>query len=193
MFCAVKMSAIDYVRRFEAGVGTETRESMSDLNDLEQRIQTALAAITDNFRLQADAASKEVSGKDEEIAILKAQVESLEEELDKARDASAKVKALEVEAEELRVENQEITQQVEGMEVRFSNQDRWSHRLNKRNQILKNQIDELRQKNEQMVGDPDLINKTYESEVEHLKDQRTQDLQQVDKILADLTPLVEGQ
>jgi len=50
----------------------------------------------------------------------------------------------------------------------------------------------LRKANEELVGNPDLINTNLEREMEQLQAQHDIDLEEVNTILARLTPLVEG-
>lgn len=50
----------------------------------------------------------------------------------------------------------------------------------------------LRKANEANIGDPDLINSNLEREMEQLQAQHDIDLEEVNTILARLTPLVEG-
>jgi len=51
---------------------------------------------------------------------------------------------------------------------------------------------ELRKKNEELVGDPALINQNLERDITQLQEQHDLDLIEVNTILARLTPLVEG-
>ena len=50
----------------------------------------------------------------------------------------------------------------------------------------------LRKANEALVGDPELINSNLEREMEQLQAQHDIDIEEVNTILARLTPLVEG-
>ena len=61
----------------------------------------------------------------------------------------------------------------------------YSKRLEKLNESL-------RKSNEQNVANPELINKSLETELAEIKAQRSSDLETVNGILARLTPLVEG-
>ena len=60
------------------------------------------------------------------------------------------------------------------------------------NKHLKKMNTSLRKANEGNVGDPELINASLETELEQIKAQRDIDLEEVNGILARLTPLVEG-
>ena len=60
------------------------------------------------------------------------------------------------------------------------------------NKHLKELNASLRKANEDNVGDPELINSSLEAELEQIKAQRDIDLEEVNGILARLTPLVEG-
>lgn len=57
---------------------------------------------------------------------------------------------------------------------------------------LENLNESLRKSNEQNVANPELINKSLETELAEIKARRSSDLETVNSILARLTPLVEG-
>lgn len=155
---------------------------MSDLTDLEQRISMALdriaaissGRIADNADAAADQARLAQALEEEKTANAQ-----LEERLRVVRDrADAAIAQWRQKVERLQqqlVEAEKIMVQVRGI-----------------NERLREANAALRSRNEDMVGEPHLINQAMVAELEALRVARSADLAEMDAILDEMKPLIGG-
>jgi len=154
---------------------------MSDITELERRITAALDRISTG--LGKAGGSNAVS---DELVRLREALESeqsanaqLEERVRAIRDRQEDtVSALEAEVARLRE-----------AAVRH---DAEIQRLNRVNGQLRQNNHSLREANEQGVGDPHLINKAMMAELDSLRVSRDADRAELDAVLGELKPLLEG-
>lgn len=86
-----------------------------------------------------------------------------------------------------------LERKVERLNARVENQDIQFQRLKGATAQLRETIGILRDRNTNMVGDPDAIDQSLRAELEALKATRAADVDEMDTILEELKPLVEGQ
>ncbi|WP_157888265.1 hypothetical protein [Neptunicoccus sediminis] len=164
---------------------------MTQFPKIQARFDAALAVFEDAADNSADA------GKLEEQA---ATIERLKEELTTAQDAldEAKARIDEVEAERKaaleKAENQRVAlvKQIDTLDKARATNENNLTKARQYNKHLKKLNSGLRKQNEAHVGDVDLINASLEAEINQIKEQRDVDLEEVNGILARMTPLVEG-
>lgn len=157
---------------------------MSDISGLEQRITAALDRIGNglNRMSQSEAAPADPG----ELA-------ALQELLDGEKLANAqleeRVKAIKEKQESL-VRDLEIEVTSLRADIAAKNED--AERLKNINGRLRRNNRALRDANAQGVGDPDLINNAMVVELDALRANHESDRAELDSILVELKPLVEG-
>jgi chromosome segregation ATPase len=157
---------------------------MSDISGLEQRITAALDRIGNglNRMSQSEAAPADPG----ELA-------ALQELLDGEKLANAqleeRVKAIKEKQESL-VRDLEIEVTSLRADIAAKNED--AERLKNINGRLRRNNRALRDANAQGVGDPDLINNSMVVELDALRANHESDRAELDSILVELKPLVEG-
>ncbi len=168
---------------------------MTEFSKLEARLDAALGVLAAGGKTsKGDAANLaalegQVADLKKETATGAAQVKSVTEQLETARGKIARLK--EVVGEQ---KDSVLSCNNEAANLKESQADAIAQRDKAREYTLqlKEANFELRRKNEEMVGDPELINSNLEREIAQLKEQHDIDLEEVNNILARLTPLVEG-
>ncbi|MGB5560245.1 MAG: hypothetical protein WBN04_19805 [Paracoccaceae bacterium] len=154
---------------------------MSDITELERRITSALDRIgTGLVRIGGSGgASTEAAQLREALETERSANAQLEERVKAIRDRQEQtVGALEAEVARLR----EAAARHDG-EVQ---------RLKRINDQLRQNNQALRAANEDGVGDPHLINKAMMAELEALRATRDADRSELDAVLGELKPLLEG-
>ncbi len=165
------------------------------------------------IQARLDAALKTIEGASaggadpEDVKKLADQVASAEKDAAAAKEeAASAAKALKKARQRVDVLEKELAQKDEGADAQRTAMVKQIDALDKAraavdaeldktrqyNKHLKKMNASLRKANESNVGDPDLINQSLEAELEQIKAQRDVDLEEVNGILARLTPLVEG-
>ena len=140
------------------------------------------AADTEKLAKNLAAAEKTANTASDVAKAAQAEAASASEALQKARE---RVDALE----------KEVASGADGAEAQRAAMIKQIDALDKARQYnkhLKKLNTSLRKANEDNVGDPELINASLVTELEQIKAQRDIDLEEVNGILARLTPLVEG-
>lgn len=163
----------------------ETKKLSADLAAAQKSAEAANAAVK---AAQGDAKSAQ-----KELQAAKDDAEKASKSLKKAQD---RVKALEKELAE-KTDGQEaqraaMIKQIDALDKARANSDENLDKARQYNKHLKKLNSNLRKANEKNLGNPELINKSLEAELEQIKAQRDVDLETVNGILARLTPLVEG-
>ncbi|MEM9523938.1 MAG: hypothetical protein AAF982_08070 [Pseudomonadota bacterium] len=154
---------------------------MGDLTDLEQRISVALdriaARVNDRLAGDAGAMAADQARLAQALEEEKTANAQLEERLRVVRDrADAAIAQWRQKVERLQqqlVEAEKIMVQVRGV-----------------NERLREANAALRSRNEDMVGEPHLINQAMVAELEALRVARSADLAEMDAILDEMKPLV---
>jgi len=179
---------------------------MNDFSTLETRLDTALARLAQGGGVSAEQAKKLASAeaqladiKQENVNLAaaveasKAEAGNLAAQLEKARSRVRGFKAV-VESQKTEAEESEkaYASQISALETAQAETLAQRDKSREYSRQLKESAAELRSKNEEMVGDPDLINSGLALELAQLKEQRDFDLEEVNGILNRLTPLVEG-
>lgn len=157
---------------------------MTDISDLEQRISAALDRIGTGLSELATPTQGAVD--DTELTTLQ---EALEEERTANAQLEERVRAIRRKQERLvgslRNEVEELREQVAGRTAD-------TQRLETVNAQLRSNNQALRQANESGLGDSDLINSAMAAELDSLRASRGADRTELDTILSELKPLVEG-
>jgi len=168
---------------------------MTEFSKLEARLDAALGILAKGGKTSASDAGKIKSLQAQIVEIHKeskadkAKSTAVSEQLEVARSKIIRLK--EVVAEQ---KDSIASLMREAENLRASQADAIAQRDKAREYTLqlKEANFELRKKNEEMVGDPELINRNLERDMAQLKEQHDLDLEEVNSILARLTPLVEG-
>lgn len=168
---------------------------MTEFSKLEARLDAALGVLAKGGKTSAGDAEKIRSLQAQIVEIHKesqadkAKLTAVNEQLEVARGKIVRLK-------EVVAEQKDATASLmrEAENLRASQADAIAQRDKAREYTLqlKEANFELRKKNEEMIGDPELINKNLERDMAQLKEQHDLDLEEVNSILARLTPLVEG-
>lgn len=148
----------------------------------------------------ANAAADDLKSAVGDAKSVQSEVEAAKREAEKAKaalkKAQGRVKVLEGELAEKddRAEAQRtaMIKQIDALDKARANSEENLDKARQYNKHLKKLNNNLREANEKNVANPDLINKSLETELEQIKAQRDLDLETVNGILARLTPLVEG-
>lgn len=171
---------------------------MTDLSEIQARFDAALALIEGAAQSGSDA--QEVAGLKSELSEAQALAASAKEEAAKAsaaqKAAEAKVAELEAEANETadasEADEEAMAKQIEALEKARAASAAKEAKTKQFNKQLKKLNASLRAANEKNVGDPASINESMKAELAALKAEHAADLEEVNGILARLTPLVEG-
>lgn len=152
---------------------------MSDIEELNRRILSALDRVA--------------SGIDGFGAANRGEVEALRKALDEEREVNAQL------TERVRVLGERQEQVAAKMEAkavetedRMNKLDTQLQQLRKAQELLAEAGDALREANAEGVGDPDLINRSLEAELEALRAMRQAELAEADEIIAGLMPLLKA-
>lgn len=164
---------------------------MTDFSKLEARLDAALKTLGQGAKPTGSSTVLEgqVTDLKKKSQERNAQVEAIGGQLVIARDKIINLRKVvtqqadSISAQEKRAENLQGSQ-AEAIKQR--------DKAREYTLLLKEANFELRKKNEEMVGDPSLINDNLERDMAQLKEQHDLDLTEVNTILARLTPLVEG-
>lgn len=157
---------------------------MTDIAEFERRISAALERISQSVNGIEPAAPAPVD--DGELVQLR---EALEEERTANAQLEERVKAIHEQQENaVGSQNSELAKLKEEASIR----DGDIQRLEKVNAQLRANNQALRVANESGVGDPHLINKAMMAELDSLRLSRDSDRAELDVILNELKPLVEG-
>lgn len=156
---------------------------MTDVSELEQRITAALDRIgsgLDGLAVARETVDEaEVLQLREKLEAEKTANAQLEERVVAIKDKQdALVKSLEAEVAKLRTEQAHHAGEVQNLQ-------RVNGKLRKNNRAL-------REANQQGVGDASLINTGKDAELDALNVSRASDRAELDAILVELKPLVEG-
>jgi chromosome segregation ATPase len=157
---------------------------MSDVSGLEQRITAALDRIGDgiNQLTQTETAPADPG-----------ELSALQELLDGEKLANAqleeRVKAIKEKQESL-VRNLEVEVTSLRADIAAKNED--ADKMKRVNTRLRRNNRALRDANAQGVGDPELINDAMVAELDALRVSHESDRAELDSILVELKPLVEG-
>ncbi|HHS89615.1 MAG TPA: hypothetical protein ENJ26_04525 [Rhodobacteraceae bacterium] len=157
---------------------------MSDVHELEKRLSAALDRIAKGLSAVAPVAAG---------APDPAELERLRETLETERNANAqleqRVLAIKEKQEKLvasmEAEVNRLRAEVEQQEAAVQKMKRVNKRLRENNRAL-------REANRQGVADPELINNSMVAELDALRASRESDRAELDMILSELKPLVEG-
>lgn len=154
---------------------------MADVNDLAQRISSALERISQSVD-SISLASAPVDGDDprvlqEELAAERQANQQLEERVSALKERQEKVvERLEAEVASLSAKSTEYLEEME--QLKFVNE-----RLMRNNNAL-------REANAAGLGDPDVINAGMAAELDALRVRRDTDRRELELLLAELKPLV---
>lgn len=151
-------------------LGTGSKPSRADADAL-----SALNGQVTDLKKESEERNAKITVANEQLEIARSKITRLREIMEEQKDSVA---AQDKEAENLRTSQAEaITQRDKARDYTLQ---------------LKEANFELRKKNEEMVGDAELINRNLERDMAQLKEQHDLDLAEVNTILTRLTPLVEG-
>ena len=157
---------------------------MTDISEFEQRISTALDRIGQGLSsLNAHAAP---TGDDADRAAMQTALDAEQEAVaqleERVRELNRKKEHL---ANVLETQKHDVREQM-------AKKDGDIQRLEKVNAQLRDNNRALREANETGVGEPELINAAMATELESLRNSRNGDRAELDAILTELKPLVEG-
>ncbi len=165
---------------------------MTDVSQFEGRITSALdriAAAMDGMGAAGTAAQTadgDAAALREALEVERTANAQLEERVKAIRDTQdTQVKTLEDRVAALEA-------QVEASAQDLAARDAELHRLSQVNTQLRDNNQALREANETGVGDPNLINDAMQAELASLRARRDADRAELDAILGELKPLVEG-
>jgi DNA repair exonuclease SbcCD ATPase subunit len=160
---------------------------MSDITELESRITVALDRIARGVAGLSEAGE---SGSGEASS---QEVDELKQALEDEKTVNAQLE------ERVRVLKARQDEKLDVLEAQTSDQkgllaglDEKLQRLQAVNDQLRSVNAQLREANEQGVGEPHLINKSMMAELEALRAARSGDRAEMDAIVAQLQPIVEG-
>ncbi len=158
--------------------GKQGQAKMSDIAELERRINNALERISagvENLGVATDAAK----------------TEALQAELEQERSVTAqleeRVKAIK-EKQETHV--RDLESKLAEITERFKEQEARMFTLKQTTVQLRENVEALRDANNAGVGDPHLINKAMLAELEALRALRDAEQAEVETLLSELKPLV---
>ncbi|MFT5004660.1 MAG: cell division protein FtsB, partial [Paracoccaceae bacterium] len=86
-----------------------------------------------------------------------------------------------------------LEEKIAVLNARIENQDVQFQRLKAANAQLRDSNALLRDRNSEMLGDPSAVNQSMIAELEALKATRAAEVDEMDTILDELKPLMEGQ
>ena len=157
---------------------------MTDISEFEQRISTALDRIGQGLsNLNTQAVPSSEGGDSAELqSALDAEKEAVAQLEERVQDLNRKKEHL---ANVLETQKNDVREQL-------AQKDGDIQRLEAVNAQLRDNNRALREANETGVGEPDLINAAMATELESLRTSRNSDRAELDAILTELKPLVEG-
>lgn len=158
---------------------------MSDIVELERRITAALARIGEGID-RLDAADRDLPSRDEMEALR----DALEAERSANAELSERVTALRTGQESDAAEHARL---VEGLRADISGLEGEVQRLRSVNARLRETSAALRDANAQGLGDAGAIDAAMRAELEALEQLRASDRAELDAIVAELMPLIEGE
>lgn len=176
---------------------------MSEIDDMQRRIMAAMQRIGSGIETLAARAETPPEPVDqgpssEHTAVTEALEEEklanaqLEERLRALRarhdEEIAALKASEDNGAEL----DKLRTDLEAQQQAMAGLDKELQRLRQANDQLRDSNEALRRANESSVGEPELINKALEAEIEGLRAARATDLAEANAVLAKLEPLLAG-
>lgn len=158
---------------------------MSDIGDLEQRITAALDRIGTGLDV---IANQDVAGDDD------TETQALKDALQSEKTANAQLEERVVAIKE-KQENlvQTLEDEVAKLRDELAVREEEVQSVKQHNRNMRNHNRALREANKQGVGDADLINNSMVAELDALRENQASDRAELDAILVDLKPLVEGQ
>ncbi|MEM7439847.1 MAG: hypothetical protein AAF393_09630 [Pseudomonadota bacterium] len=166
---------------------------MATMEELEARFDQALAAIGKGGG-DTDALTQRVGELEKALSVA---TETATKSDKKLKSANKELASLREEAEdqdkfdeeEMAALNRRIENLTKAQEDAYEDRNR----AKQYNQHVRKLNADLRKANEANVADADAINKSLEAEVEQLSAQREQDLREINDLIAQLRPLVEGE
>jgi len=168
----------------------------ADLANEQDAHENLKAQIDENLAAASEAADSLAATKDDLAAALSqaksaaSRVAELSAKLDDAETALADTRR---QAERNTGSSQALEDRILRLNGRIESQDMQFQRLKDANAALRDSNAALRQKNIEMLADPDAINTSMAAELSALKTARAADVDEMDTILQELKPLVEGQ
>lgn len=157
---------------------------MTQLSDLEDRLQSALARMTTAANRLPDAGA---------IAAQADEMDSLRSKLDAERKTNEelveRVQALK-ERQETQVADLEAG--LEQAKTAEAEKSAVAQELKARVEELRDQVARLTEANRAMVGDADLVNTSMMAELEAMRAARRADVTEIDDIISQLNPQLEG-
>lgn len=152
---------------------------MSDIEELSSRIMSAMDRVADGL----DAMG---SGDASEQDALR---QALEDEKQVNAQLTERVRALGERQEQavaaMEAKAAEATARMDGLDMELQ-------QLRKAHEMLSDASTALREANAAGVGDPELINKTLEAELESMRAMRRAEMAEADEIMASLMPLLNA-
>jgi predicted nucleic acid-binding Zn-ribbon protein len=171
--------------------GRAVGENMKKIPELQARLDAALVTIHAASQVAADTA--EVDSLKARTAELESQISAAHEELKAAQSSVEKLeKQQAIAARTADAQRQALVKQIEALDKARVNSEEDVAKARKFTKHLRKLNAALRTANAEMVGDPNLINAGLKMELDQVKAQRDVDLEEINGILARLTPLVEG-
>lgn len=164
---------------------------MTQFPKIQARFDAALAIFEDPATQSGDTAKVEKQAA--RIAKLEAELSAAQDALDESNDRFETVKSEQAGAAE-KAEDQRaaLVKQIDTIDKAREAGEKQLTKARQFNKHLKKLNAGLRKQNEENVGDVDLINASLEAELMQIKAQRAVDLEEINGILARMTPLVEG-
>ena len=157
---------------------------MSDVHELEKRLSVALDRIANGVSALREGATQSSDG---------GEVDSLRETLQAERDANSQLEQRVIaikEKQEKLVASMEA--EVSRLRVEVEQSEAVIQKMKRVNQRLRENNRALRDANRKGVADPQLINNSMVAELDALRASRESDRAELDTILMELKPLVEG-
>lgn len=164
---------------------------MTQFPKIQARFDAALAIFEDAAAQSGDTAKTQEQAA--RIAELEAELSAAQDALDESNDRFKGVKAEQAAAaEKAEAQRVALVKQIDTIDKARVAGEKQLTKVRQFNKHLKKLNTGLRQANEEHVGDVDLINASLEAEITQIKEQRDVDLEEINGILARMTPLVEG-
>ncbi|RVV99482.1 hypothetical protein EKE94_02020 [Mesobaculum littorinae] len=163
---------------------------MDDISDLERRLTAALDRISTGIvPLQIPGPEPEPAPVDTGLPSAEQLLAELESEREVTAQLEERVRAIRekqhTRVAELEAEGERLAQALAASEAEVA-------QLRGVTEALRGNNDALRQANEAGVGDPELIDTAMRTELEALRAQHRSDRAEIEAILAELAPILEG-
>lgn len=152
---------------------------MNDIDDLGRRITAALDKMAQGLEQLDGQASAEPDAE---------MLQALEDERTANAQLQERVRALKEKAQN---DGGDLREKLDGYDAKWADLDVELQRVRRANQELSDACAALCEANAQGVGDPELINKAMEAELEALRASRAADVAEASAILSELQPLVD--